>query len=176
MGYAISFQCKCQSGALWVGVGMNYHGVYQHVLQEIKKGQYGQKMKDLVLNDPYIVVDATLAPFICDKCGHVETAMPLDLYKPKPGELQKIKKRIITRWSAADPAIDKTVEELGGFPYWTPDDDDNDFTIVEERLHFCPNCGNTMKKTTVDKIFETKCPACKEKYSRVPGILDMPWD
>lgn len=174
MGYATSIHCKCQEKPLWLDVGMGYHAVYQETMKNIKDGKYGPEMKDLVLNKKYVVVDATFQPYYCEKCGYVESTMPLDLYEPR--DMKEVETRIINRWCAADPSINKTVGELGEFPYWYPNSDKKGFKILKKYVHICPECGELMKKTNIDKLFGTKCPKCGEKYSRVPGILDIHWD
>ena len=174
MGYATSIKCKCQEKPLWLDVGIGYHWTYQEVMKKIRQGEYGPEMKEIIQHSPLAVVDATLEPFLCDKCGYVESTMPLDIFEPK--DIEEAKKTVINRWSAGDPPINKTVEELGEYPYWYPHADKKGFKIVKKYNHACPKCGNIMKKTSIKKLYKTQCPTCGETYSKVPGIFDMHWD
>ena len=173
MGYGLNVSCKCQNKELMLGVGLGFPMVYEETMDDIKSGKYGKEMKDLVNSTELVAVDATSEIYFCEKCGDVECLQPLDLYAPKDAE--KIKKRIVGRWSAAEPQHNETIEELGELPYWTPRDDveNGDYVLLKEYIHVCPKCGGIMKKITEEELEKKKCPKCKERYEISAGCL---WD
>lgn len=173
MGYGLNVGCKCRSQELMLGVGLAFPMVYEETMHDIKSGKYGKEMKDLANNIELVTVDAEGEIYFCEKCGNVESLQPLDLYAPK--DVNKIKKRVVGRWSASEPQQNKTVEELGGLPYWTPREDveNGDYVLLKEYIHVCPECGGIMKKISEEELKKKKCPKCKEQYEIFEGCL---WD
>ena len=169
MGYGIGVKCKCQDKELTLGVGMMYPSAYKETMDAIRAGEHGAEMRDLVRSGKYIAVDAEYFIYYCDKCGCVESMTALDLYEPK--DVKKVEERVIGRWSAAEPAQNKTVKELGELPYFTSNDDG--YVLLKEYKHVCPECGNVMKKISEEELREKTCPKCGEKYQVFSGIL---WD
>lgn len=174
MGYGINISCNCKSMNLLLGVGMNYPMVYKEITDKLKSGEYGEEMKHLFGSRPIVTIDAATAAYGCRKCGHIEEAPVLDLYVPK--DIEKAKKVVITRWTAGEQSIDKTVEELGGFPYWAPDlfRDGGEFEILKKYEHICPECGERMVElNNEDDLRDMTCPDCGEHYWMGGGML---WD
>lgn len=178
MGYGVNINCKCGSKELILGVGMAFPMVYQETMKDIKNGKYGKEMAKLANETELVTVDAELTPYLCENCGFIEANQCLDLYKPN--DIEAAKKVVIGNWTAAEPRSNKTVGELGDWPYWTPpsnDEDDfreneGDYVLLKEYEHMCPKCKKMMKKVT-ENLENIKCPKCGEKYKTFPGVL---WD
>ena len=169
MGYGINISCKCQDKELLFGAGLGYPMVYQETVEDIRSGKYGSEMRDLMNSSKYVAVDAEKYIYYCDECGCVECMTALDLYGPK--DTTKVGERVVGRWSAAEPAQNKTVKELGKLPYFNSDDED--FVLLKEYKHICPECGKVMRKVDEEELKEKTCPKCGEKYQMFSGIL---WD
>lgn len=169
MGYGLNIHCGCRDKELMLGVGLGYPMVYRETVEDIKAGKYGIEMKDLMNSGKYVAVDAENYIYYCDECGCVESMMALDLYEPK--DIEKVEKRVVGRWSAAEPAQNKTVKDLGELPYFNSDDED--FALLKEYKHVCPKCGKVMRKINEEELEKKTCPRCGEKYQMFSGIL---WD
>ena len=178
MGYGVNIHCKCRDQELWLGVGMAFPMVYQETMEDIRSGKYGKEMAKLANETELVTVDAELTPYLCESCGLVEANPCLDLYKPN--DIEAARKAVIGNWTAAEPRSNKTVGELGDWPYWTPPSNDEDdfgenegnYVLLKEYEHMCPECKKLMKKVT-DDFENIKCPKCGEKYQTFPGVL---WD
>lgn len=169
MGYGLNIHCGCRDKELMLGVGLGYPMVFEETVNDIKFGKYGEEMKGLINSGKYIAVDAEYYMYFCDGCGMIESAQALDLYEPK--DVKKIEKRVMGRWSAAEPAQNKTVKELGKLPYFNSDDED--FVLLKEYKHTCPECGKVMRRINEEELESKTCPKCGEKYQMFSGIL---WD
>lgn len=170
MGYGINISCKCQDKELLLGAGLGYPMVYQETVDDIKAGKYDSEMKDLMNSSKYVAVDAEKYIYYCEECGCVECMTALDLYEPK--DIKKVEERVVGRWSAAEPAQNKTVKELGELPYFNSDDED--FVLLKEYKHVCPKCGKVMRKIDEEELFEKTCPTCGERYEEGGDIIM--WD
>ena len=169
MGYGITVHCKCRDKDLMLGVGLGYPMVYAETMDDIRSGKYGEEMKGLVNSGEYIAVDAEYYMYFCEGCGAVESFQALNLYEPKDAE--KVGKRVTNRWSAGDAKNTMTVEEMGGLPYFNSNDED--YKLLKEYKHVCPECGKVMKKIDEEELAKKTCPKCGEKYEAFESIL---WD
>ena len=177
MGYGVRIRCKCRSSDLMLGCGFSYPMVYQEIMDAMKKGEYGDEIKDLVNNTEFVAVNAENEAYYCDKCGKATARKSLDLYKPK--DVEKVKKEVVGRWTVADEYIDKTMGELGELPYWNPsemEDEDNNWVLLKEYLHVCPECGNVMKKIDPEELVGKTCPKCGEKFNDGLIFDEYLWD
>lgn len=166
-------KCGCQEVRVLDGVGMAFPMVYQETVADIKAGKYGDTMKYIMKNMNFVTVDTTNKIYHCKKCGHLETMQVLNLYLPK--DTEKIKKKVINRWTAAEPNSKMTIGELGEFPYWLPNgEDSNDFIMFYKFKHDCPICGTKMSRVKVRRITDEKCPKCGQNYQ--VQNLDILWD
>ena len=175
MGYGINIHCKCRDRELMLGVGMGFPMVYQETMQNIRDGKYGKEMKRIVEENELITVDASLVPYLCENCGLIEENICLDLYRPS--DIEAARKAVIGNWTVDEPRNSSTVEELGGWPYWTVPDDalaenEGKYVLFREYEHMCPECKTLMKKVT-EPFENLKCPKCGEKYETSSGML---WD
>ena len=92
MGLKINVKCQCQDNNLRNGIGMLYPNTYKETIDKIKAGEYGREIQELFEKNNLLAIDAEKTLFYCEKCGHVESMMPLDVYKPKDPEAIKKKK------------------------------------------------------------------------------------
>ena len=81
MGKYVSIKCKCQNKKLRLGSGFLYGAIARYEFYNMKNGKYGKKRQELIKADPSVKVDVDDKAYWCKKCGYIESAMCLDLYK-----------------------------------------------------------------------------------------------
>ncbi len=166
MGVGIEIGCKCNKKEYMLGVGMMFPSVYKDTVQNAKDGKFGKTIQTLMQQNEYAVMDVGNTLYYCDKCGHIESNDPLDIYIAKDVESFKKKEYGI-----------KTVEEWGEVPYWSvpseEDDEYNDFIKIYTHTHKCPTCKIEMKSVTPEYLENTPCPKCGEKHEILDNML---WD
>ena len=160
MGQGIEIGCKCRRKELMLGVGMMHPMVYQETMNKIRSGKHGSEMQDLVKSRRFIAADVEMYAYWCDGCGWIDSLMALDLYEPK--DVEKVRKRVVNRWSAGDEKNKQSVEEAGDLPYFTVPDED--YQLLKEYKHVCPKCGKVMRKIDAADLEKKGCPKCGEKY------------
>ena len=108
MGNGIALKCsKCKKEySINRGVGFSFPDVYKKTLKAIKKGKYGDKLKQLSQDTELVAVDAEDHVYLCRKCGHWIVEPGLSLYAPNNPVLLMRKRYGI-----------KPVEEWGEVPY-----------------------------------------------------------
>lgn len=148
MGAGYEYFCeKCEKGfPVFLGFGFMYPTVYEELLSDIKSGKYGEEMKTAALSNSDVAVDAERHLYICS-CGYWENAYGLSLFIPKEGA-----------------RIDS--------PYVTPNKQRDDFQVLYEYNHQCPECGETMVEADAEKI-DLRCPECKTLCSNRDKLF---WD
>lgn len=148
MGAGYEYFCeKCgKHFPVYLGRGFMYPIVYEELLEDIKSGKYGEEMKTAALSNSNVAVDAERHLYICS-CGYWENAYGLSLFIPKEGA-----------------RIDS--------PYVTPNKQRDDFQVLYEYNHQCPECGETMIEADSERI-DLRCPVCKSMCS-INGISR--WD
>ena len=174
MGRVISIKCQCEDRSLMLGVGMGYPRTYQEALNDIRIGKYGEEMKRLANETELVTVDASYRAYCCDGCGHIESKLCFDLYKPN--DIESAKKTVVVRQTVDESKVDKTVEEFGEWPLWWPGlfKNGGDYVLLKRYEHTCPICKNVMDLIDVDTIEDMKCPKCGETY-KYDGETAM-WD
>lgn len=173
MGTRLGIKCACRLEGVGTGVGMNFPHIYKETISKIKAGECGQLLAAFANSTDYVTVDAELAAYFCEKCGHISSEKRLDLYKPR--DIEKAKKTVVGRWTVADSEQEQTVGDLGFFPYWVKPnpifDKDDDFELIHKHEHACPECGSAMIEFNEDS--HLKCPRCnKELVVTAVGNFD----
>ena len=163
MGAGINIGCKCHSKLYMLGIGMMFPDVYKKTVEMIKAGKFGEEGKNIMHTIKYAVVDIEDSLYLCEKCGNLTQAKPMDYYAPKDENK-----------AAKEEYGIKTVEEWGEVPYWAPYMDfDNNYKLIKKTSHKCSECKNEMIRVDEEKIRDMKCPKCGEKYE---VSQDMLWD
>lgn len=141
MGAGYGYFCeKCgKDFPVFLGFGFMYPMVYEELLSDIKSGKYGEEMKTAALSNSDVAVDAERHLYVCS-CGHWENAYGLSLFVPKKGA-----------------RIDS--------PYVTPNKQRDDFQVLYEYNHQCPECGETMIEADSEN-YDLRCPVCKTMCTR----------
>ena len=137
MGIGYSLFCKkCgYSRNLFAGCGMMYNEVLRKLTEEAKRGDHGERLRELFEQYPNGCIDAMNNIYYCPDCRTVECDSRLDFYRPK---------------DASREAEDDI---------FAPDMDE--FVLVEVHGHLCPKCGRLMNE--VMRLTENEpvsCPVC----------------
>jgi DNA-directed RNA polymerase subunit RPC12/RpoP len=167
MGQGLSFKCsKCgkEYSASW-GIGFFFPQVYKDLLDNVKKGKYGQEWKELSLSTEYVAVDAEEYVYICKKCGHWVVEPGLSLYAPNDVKTLKKKQYGI-----------KNVEEWGEPPYVMSSDLQEDYHILKRKIHKCTKCSGTMHKAADKELNGLCCPDCGGAPDENADVGIILWD
>ena len=130
---------------------MLFPHIYQETLERIKSGEYGEKWKELISSEPYLVIDAEQHLYRCGKCGCWEVEPGLTVYAPNESTLNQIR-------SDDQNGSGEKVR----IPVYTWE---HDFSLKYHRIktyiHKCPRCGMKMKRArkSNDMMF-LPCPKC----------------
>ena len=163
MGAGINVSCKCKNKSYMLGVGMMFPDEYKKTVDRIKAGKFGEEGKNIMRTVKYAVVDIENSLYLCEKCGNIIQAKPMDYYAPKN----------VDKAAKEEYGI-KTVEEWGEVPYWAPYMDfDNNYSLIKKTQHKCSICKHEMIRVDEEKLHNMKCPKCGEKYE---VFQDMLWD
>lgn len=135
MGYTlVCKRCGC-SRNLFLGCGMMYNEVLREKTEEARRGEHGERLRQLFEQYPNGCIDAMNHLYYCADCRTVRCEAAMDFYRPK------------------DPAR-KGDEELFG-----PDMEQYELARTQE--HLCPQCRQPMKE--VMRLTEDEpvnCPEC----------------
>ena len=105
-------------------------------------------------SEEFVVADAEKYLYYCKDCKTWKVAEDLSLYAAKDPEA--IRKRQFGI---------KTVEEWGEIPYASGMDFEDDYRLLQKRMHKCPKCRKGMIRYTEgdldDPVFaDLPCPKC----------------
>ncbi len=83
MGRLVMVECKCGyfNDEYMYGVNMAYPRVKKHHTALAKSGRYGNKWKELLQNDPELLVNAEYRLYQCTGCHKIVSRHCMDLYK-----------------------------------------------------------------------------------------------
>ena len=135
---------KCDCGYEYdryhYGVNTAYPKVQKHQTALAKSGHYGKQWKELLINDPELLVNAEYRLYQCTGCHSIYDEYCLDLYKSKHSNLPyytPIDEEVVYHYKHICPNCKKRMELI-------PLSDENYFfTIVhEEEPVICPKCGD----------------------------------
>ena len=154
MGYGFTVTCKCQEKGMNMGVGLHFPDVYKETTRDAKAGKFGDDVRDALNENEGAVIDASNRMYRCANCGDVECMQCLNVYKPKN----------------ADADSDTVALEN---EYEIPSEHPEQYELVKEFTHYCPDCQRVMDDMTGINITDMKCPHCGQNYQVDDSIL---WD
>ncbi len=151
MGSGISLKCtSCNyKEEFFLGVGMMFPCEYQDIVEDIRRGEYGDEWQKFFEENAGAAILAEKNLYHCPVCNHIETDYNLSLYNNKNG----------------------TPPEDDYWAYWC--DFDHEYELVKNYTHICPKCSSQMDEVTNDEIKKLPCPSCSKKLTRRGGIC---WD
>ena len=144
MGDGYTYHCAhCgKSYDVFLGSGMRYPITCGEVLDAVKAGEYGQKLKEAAADERPVGVAAEHRLYKCDECGNWEILPDASIY----GWADKNK----------DAAIDFVI--LWGDGY-------KDYRLIEEYVPACEKCGGVMHSKKITEKLRLTCPECGEPLS-----------
>ena len=165
MGTGLAFECRdCGYHAtVHLGIGFMFPDVYQETVWMIRKEKFGQEWKDLFEKTPGAAVNADMELYVCLSCGAANRGLNLSLYEPKDASVARVQDG---SFSAAFPAI--------GMEYVMPDLLEEDYRLVEEYVHLCPDCGKPMRLYREGDLL--KCPKCGKGRMELDPRGHVCWD
>lgn len=174
MGSCVGVKCKCRNKELHLGTGLLYPTLYQKTITGIRNSKYGEEMQQLANATELVTVDVTYKPYRCEKCGHIEAAICLDLYKPN--DIESAKRTVVGNWTAFGATISHTVGELGDWPYWIFNENCNkkegNYIMLKKYEHLCPSCKRKMTELDEKKVKNMRCPKCGEQYGNFRWVWE----
>ena len=160
MGETIKFTCShCgHEERISMGVGMHWdlEKIFNGIVDNVKKGKYGEEWKKELKKDPSIVVNISDEIYICLTCGYFTTDLNLSLYKP----VEKVLFAAFRRNKRY--GTDLTLES------------NPNFQLFRTYPHLCAKCNEQMivRDSREDDVQPT-CPECGEKGEL---CMDALWD
>ena len=155
MGHGHYYHCeKCNLDFEGIyGVGMMFPMLYEETIQKGKAGQLGEDIKHFLAENPDGVLDVSYAPYICKKCGTLESELVLTMYLPKNKGHKKDENQ--GRWSVAYSGK--------GMDYDAPWDLKELYKFHKIKPHYCSQCRSRTKRLTEQELNAgIRCPSCGE--------------
>jgi ribosomal protein L37AE/L43A len=154
MGQGAIYMCGSCGNEEFVnlGVGMAYPSVYHALVEEIERGEHGERLQEYFAQHPGAVVDAGRELYQCPSCHgwHVEPNLSLYVHER---------------------------EETPEHGYWVPwgfGEEDNPYRFVEKYAHICPDCHEAMERVEDLDAAILPCPRCGAPMS--PESTLVRWD
>lgn len=151
MGRGDNYKCKCCGNHFSVlyGVGMLYSHVCEEFLKDVKKGKYGEELKDLAISRKDLAVGGQMDVFICESCNTWKNDYALGFYVPVDGVNVDVKPKNL---------ID--VEMPVVWPYLL---EEGYYKLLKGLTYKCPDCNKDMRLLAKDESYNFSCPRCKVK-------------
>lgn len=160
------FRCqKCyEEYVFWNGIGFMFPVTYNKLFTAALNGEYGERLKELLLKNPNAAIDAATSLYICEGCGHWIVTPVLDCYLPTHEVCEEKGKRI---WSVAMPIELNKLERRVVAPWELR----KGYELLERYKHVCSRCESEMKMRQLDPFgldavqedfsdLVLRCPKC----------------
>lgn len=165
MGQGYKFECEeCGfSTNASLGIGYLYPMVCDDILDRMKKGAFGEEIKEAANTTPGVAVHQSASVFICDKCRSWCIDDVIDLCVP----IQEVNEEN-RRFSVANEATNEIT-------YVMDCDIGETFEILHSVERTCSCCNRKMRpvKKSRMSLLKLKCPKCQKKID-IRGSYD--WD
>lgn len=160
------FRCQnCfESYIFWNGIGFSFPQKYNELFTDALSGKYGERLKELLQENPNAIIDAATSVYVCEYCRHWIESPVLDCYLPAH-KMRKQKKKQI--WAVSMPIDINNLEH----PVVPPWELRKGYKLLERYKHICPKCSSEMKMCQLDpfgldSVYEElsdamlRCPIC----------------
>ena len=152
MGQGFKFECQeCgYSSNAFFGIGFLYPNVCEEILQNMKNGVFGEKLKEDANTISHAAIHQRSSLFVCDNCGNWRVDDIIDLCAP----IQKSKKN--------NQIFSVTNEAENLHSYVMDADIGETYRVVGSVEHKCDCCQQNMRAIKESKIvkLKLKCPNC----------------
>lgn len=159
MGQTISFLCHhCgYEERISMGVGMfwDLNQIFQGIVNDVKRGKYGELWKTELHNNPSLVVNISDELYVCPSCGYYCTGLNLSLYN----QTDKIPMQFHHRKAyGTDLTLDLS----------------SDYQLYKKYPHACKMCGEYLRIYNFQQDVPTPC--CPKCGSNGEMKMDILWD
>lgn len=167
MGEGFSLHCKnCDfQRSVYLGIGFAYPRIYKETVEEIKQGEFGEKLSAYFREHADAAVDPTIVLLSCPRCGKFTTDKKMAVFLPVPGYDHSKRQRIA--WCSAMPCYD--------IDYVSPSELEDHYRQTEAYHHRCEKCGVPMEILSKEQLKRAtlSCPKCRGSIIIDQNIM---WD
>ena len=141
MGRLVMIKCDCgyEYDNYSYGINSSYPEIQKHQTALVKSGHYGKYWRELLNNDPELLVNAEYRLYQCTCCHKLISEYCMDLYKSSEDDYYYTpnQNEIIYQYKHICPTCKKRMEMIP-----LSENDYKSFPEQKEELVICPKCGN----------------------------------
>ena len=153
---SLKYRCEKCGYSESVSIGTGWNGPFvKDVIEDILKGKFGEKWKELFQNTPGAEVDERMELYVCPACKSYKNEINLSIYRPKkpeeiPAEAKMPYLQIISRHKHTNRLLSlrraRHYLEFWQQPY----------------VHVCTKCGRRMHLYKDGELM--RCPKCADGW------------
>lgn len=167
MGEGFSLRCEnCDyQKSVYLGIGFAYPKIYEATVEEIKHGEFGEKLSTYFREHADAAVDPTIVLLRCPCCGEFTTGKKMTIFLPAMGYDHSKRQR--NAWCSAMPCYD--------IDYVSPSELEDHYQQTHIYKHRCRKCGIPMEMLSEEQLkgATLSCPKCRGNIIIDQNIM---WD